>query len=72
VLWDRVALVRCELVVLADELESADIVDPRTMIEIKTLLSSGRDSALLNDQISPETLVGTRSPCWPSCRRACR
>lgn len=71
-LWDRVALVRCELVVLADELESADIVDPRTMIEIKTLLSSGRDSALLNDQISPETLVGTRSPCWPSCRRACR
>jgi hypothetical protein len=35
VLWDRVALVRRELVVLADELESADIVDPRTMIEIQ-------------------------------------
>jgi hypothetical protein len=59
VLWDRVTLVRHELLALADELESADAVDARTMIEIRTLLSDGRDSPLFNDQIPPAALVST-------------
>ena len=56
VLWGRVALVRDELVVLADELESADTVDPRTMVELHELLSSGRDSPMLNDQLPASEL----------------
>jgi len=59
VLWARVALVREQLLLLADELESADTIDPRTMIEIRTLLSNGRDSPLLNDQIPAAELVST-------------
>jgi hypothetical protein len=51
VLWDRVALVRDELLALADELESADTVDPHTMIEIRQLLSNGLQSPLLNDRL---------------------
>jgi hypothetical protein len=57
VLWDRVALVRDELLALADELESADTVDPRTMVEIHDLLCSGRDSPMLNDQLPTSALV---------------
>jgi hypothetical protein len=59
VLWDRVAQVRHELLALADELESANTVDPRTMIEIRNLLSDGQNSPLLNDQIPPAALVST-------------
>jgi hypothetical protein len=59
VLWDRVALVRDELLALADELESADTVDPRTIIEIRELLSNGRDSPLLNDRLPTAALVNT-------------
>ncbi len=59
VLWGRVALVQHELLALADELESADAIDARTMIEIRTLLGDGRDSPLLNDQIPPAALVST-------------
>jgi hypothetical protein len=59
VLWGRVALVRDELLALADELESAGAGDPRAMIEIKTLLCDGRDSPLLNDQLPAELLLST-------------
>jgi hypothetical protein len=58
-LWSRVALVRDELMALADELESASGGDPRAMIEIKTLLCDGRDSPLLNDQLPSELLLST-------------
>jgi hypothetical protein len=57
--WDRVALVRDELLALADELESADNVDPRTMVELDRLLCDGRDSPLLNEQLPASELVST-------------
>jgi hypothetical protein len=57
VLWDRVALVREELLALADELESAATIDPRTMVEIHELLCSGRDSPMLNDQLPASALA---------------
>lgn len=58
VLWHRVALVSDELLALADELESADAVDPRTMIEIKRLLCDGQDSPLLNERL-PAAAAGS-------------
>jgi hypothetical protein len=59
VLWDRVALGREELLALADELESAHTIDPRTMIEIKELLSNGRDSPLLNEHLPAAAVIST-------------
>jgi hypothetical protein len=61
VLWDRVALVRSQLLALADGLESVDDVDPRTMLELHRLLSDGRDSPLLNpERPTAELLVTLR------------
>jgi hypothetical protein len=45
--------------IATDELESADTVDPRTIIEIRELLSNGRDSPLLNDRLPTAALVNT-------------
>jgi hypothetical protein len=50
VLWDRASLVAEQLLALADELEPADNVDPRTILELDRLLCDGRDSPLFNPQ----------------------
>jgi hypothetical protein len=59
VLWERVGLVRDELAALADELGSADVVDPRTMFELQRLLRCGCGSPLLNRRLSASELVST-------------
>jgi hypothetical protein len=56
VLWDRVSLVADELVALADELEHAQGVDPRTIVEVDRLLCDGRDSPMLNPQLPASEL----------------
>lgn len=50
--WDRVRRVATELHALAEELDGASWVDPRTMLEIELLLCDGRLSPLLNPRIS--------------------
>lgn len=57
VLWDRVPLVRDELLALADELESAETVEPRTMLDVNELLCNGVDSPLLNKRVPAAALV---------------
>jgi hypothetical protein len=57
VLWDRVSLVADELLALADELEYADGVDPRTVVEVDRLLCDGRDSPMLNPQLPASELA---------------
>jgi hypothetical protein len=51
VLWERVRFVAPELVAMADELEAAQRVEPRTMVDVDSLLCDGRLSPLLNDQL---------------------
>ena len=58
VLWDRVSLVADELLALADELEYADGVDPRTIVEVDRLLCDGRESPMLNEQLPASELAG--------------
>jgi hypothetical protein len=57
VLWERVGPAREELVALADELESAEVVDPHTIIELQRLLSCGCGSPLLNPRLPASELV---------------
>ena len=57
VLWDRAALVSDELLSLAQELERASSVDPRSMVEVHRLLCDGRESPLFNKQIPAEELL---------------
>jgi hypothetical protein len=59
VLWGRVSLVADELCALADELECADDVDPRTIRELDRLLCDGRDSPMLNPQLPVSELAST-------------
>ncbi len=62
--WDRVRRVAPELSALAQELDGAAWVDPRTMLEIELLLCDGRLSPLLNpgmsDAETDSTLVSIR------------
>jgi hypothetical protein len=57
VLWDRAALASEELLSLAQELERASTVDPRTMVELDRLLCDGRESPLFNREIPAEELL---------------
>jgi hypothetical protein len=59
VLWDRVSLVADELMALADELEYAEGVDPRTIVEVDRLLCDGRESPMLNAQLPASELSST-------------
>jgi len=62
VAWDRVRLVRARLLALADELEAAEGVEPRTMVELDRLLCDSRVSPLLNRSIpESELFVAVRS-----------
>jgi hypothetical protein len=62
VAWDRVRLVQAQLLALADELEAAETVDPRTMVDLDRLLCDSCLSPLLNRAIpEPELFVTVRS-----------
>jgi hypothetical protein len=62
VAWDRVRLVGADLLALADELEAAEGVDPRTMLDLDRLLCDSRRSPLLNRAIAEsELFVAVRS-----------
>lgn len=62
VAWDRVDLVRAELLALADELEAAESLDPRTMLDLSRLLCDSGLSPLLNRSIpESELYVALRS-----------
>jgi hypothetical protein len=54
VAWDRVRLVHKDLLALADELEAADTVEPRTMVDLDRLLCDSCHSPLLNSAV-PES-----------------
>jgi hypothetical protein len=55
----RVRLVSDKLVMLAQELESAEQVDLATMLELERFLFDGRDSPLLNRSLPLSTLTAT-------------
>ena len=56
-LVDRLGPVRSDLLAVADELERARVVDPRTMAEIAHLMTDGARSPLLNATVPERELA---------------
>ena len=57
ILIDRVAAVRADMRAVADELERATVLDPRTMAEITHLITDGARSPLLNAAVPERELA---------------
>jgi hypothetical protein len=55
--WDRVTLVRGDLQALAQDVERAETVEPRTIVELTDLLSDGARSPLFNPEVPIEELT---------------
>jgi hypothetical protein len=56
---DRLDLVCRDLLAIADDLESSEVVDPRTLSELRRLLCDGRESPLLNERLPAPELVSS-------------
>jgi hypothetical protein len=56
ILYDRIALVRTDLLEIAELLEQAPDPDSRCMTELQRLLTDGCESALFNPDVHPSEL----------------